>query len=363
MRGLVGKLLLSLATFLVVVPLAEVALRIARPQPLPSQDTLRSWVLSGMYVADETVGYRLAPGFAGRLERAGVVTEFRTNSLGLRAPELGPRPSERLRIAAFGDSVTFGWGVAQGEDWASFAERELAVRLGEGVPEVVNCGVGGYGTANELGLLASLGRTLAPDLVLVGFYPNDFTDNLEGTAAYTVRDGYLFDEASAERFRENWLARQSHLVRLSSAVWGAARERWLGLPPAARPLRTYSAAELEQGARLSAELLLRMREESRSLGARFAVLWFPPETWVRDGVAVPLQQHLVRQIEAAEVPSLDLLPALRAQSDVASLYLPDHGHLSAAGNRVVGRAVASWLLEVGLLEGDSVGAPGRPRIE
>ena len=363
MRGLASNVLLSLAALLVILPIAELVVRIARPQPLPSQDELRSWVLPGMYVADDAVGYRLAPDFAGRLERQGVVTEFRTNSLGLRAPELGPRRPGRPRIAAFGDSVTFGWGVAQGEEWPGFAERELAARLGAGAAEVVNCGVAGYGTLNELALLQRIGPVLAPDVVLAGFYLNDFTDNLGGLDAYSVRNGVLFDEQSAAAFRENSLARASHLVRLAFAAWQSSRERWLGLPPAARPLRPFSMEELEEGGRLSLRLLRDMHEESRSLGARFGVLWFPPEPWVRAGAAVALQQRLQREVAAAGVPSLDLLPILAAEPDVASLYLPDRGHLSAAGNRVVGRAVASWLLDGGWLARDSSAPPSRSRTK
>lgn len=360
MRGFVSNLLLLLGTLLGVAALAEVVVRVVSPQPLPSQDTLRSWVLPGMYVSDDAAGYRLAPGFAGRLERRGVVTEFRTNSLGLRAPELATRPAGR-RITAFGDSVTFGWGVAQGEEWSAFAERALAARLGAGAAQIVNCGVGGYGTLNELALLRSLGPVLAPHVVLVGFFVNDFTDNLAGLDAYRVRDGVLFDERSAAAFRENLLARASHLARLVLLAWQAARERWLGLPPAARPLQSFSVQEFEEGARRSAELLLDMAETSRALGAAFGVVWFPLESWVRAGTPVPLQLRLQREIEAAGVPALDLLPVFAARSDVASLYLPDRGHLSAAGNRAAGAAVASWLLEAGLLERDSPASGSRER--
>jgi lysophospholipase L1-like esterase len=359
-RGLTSNILLSFVTVPVALAIAEVIVRIVHPQPIPSQDRLRSWALPGMYVADDSVGYRLAPDFAGRLERRGVVTEFRTNSLGLRAPELGPRREGLPRIAAFGDSLTFGWGVAQGEEWVGFAERELAVRLAPSGAEFVNCGVGGYGTRNELALLALLGPALAPDLVIAGFYPNDLTDNLRGLDAYTVRDGVLFDERSAAVYRENALARASHLVRLVSAGWQAWRERWLELPPGARPLGAFSIEELREGERLSAELLLRMAEESRALGARFGVVWLPTEKYVRAGAAVPLQQRLQREVEVAGLPALDLLPVFAAEPDVASLYLPDR-HFSTAGNRAVGRAVANWLLAVGLLERDSSPPPSSER--
>ena len=48
--------------------------------------------------------------------------------------------------------------------------------------EVWNLGVPGYNTAQELAYLQRGGRAYAPDLVVVGFFPNDFT-GYEPTAA------------------------------------------------------------------------------------------------------------------------------------------------------------------------------------
>lgn len=347
-RPLVANALLLLATLLLLLPLAEVFVRIVRPQTLPSQEFIRAWVLPGMYVADDAAGYRLAPSFSGRIERKGVVTEFRTNSLGLRGPELGPRVEERPRILALGDSVTWGWGVPQGQEWISVAARELADAIG-GPVEGVNGGVNGYGTANELALLREIGRELRPELVIVGFFLNDLTDNLAGVDAYTVRDGYLFDERRARGFRESFLLRTSHLHRLAFAAWGAARQRWLGAPVAA-PLGQYSAADLDESVLLAAQLLLRMRSASESLAAGFGVVWLPSDGQAtsRRGEA-PHQRRLQQEIAEAGVPSLDLLPVVRAQPDPAALYIPEDGHFSVLGNRVVGHEVARWLLEAGLV--------------
>lgn len=355
LRAFAANGLLLLATLALLLPLAEITLRVTRPQALPSQQLIRGWVLPGMYVADTDAGYRLAPNFSGRIERKGVVTEFRTNSLGLRAPELAPPRQGRPRIVAFGDSVTWGWGVPQGEEWISVVQRELHARAALGSVEGVNCGVPGYGTANELALLRQLGPGLRPDLVLVGFFPNDYTDNLAGTEAFTVKDGLLFDERSAEYLRESFLARESHLYRLVAAARGAARQRWLGVPPALPARRPFSTQEIRSAPALASELLLRMRDVSATLGARFAVVWLPGADLAQAAGTPnsPLQRLLQHRIEEAGVASLDLLRSVRAQPDVAGLYLQDGGHYSARGNSVVGRAVADWILEQGLLLGVS----------
>lgn len=340
------------AALVVGLLLAEVAVRMFAPQQLPSQAQIREYVLRGMYVADEQAGYRLAPGFSGRLERLGHVTEFSTNSLGFRGEEPGPKT--KPRIAAFGDSFTFGWGVPQGEEWIHWAGRELSRRGGPGV-ETLNCGVNGYGTDNARIALERLGPALQPDLVVLGFFANDYVDNLLGAnGIYTVRDGYLFDRFSHEYFREHPLAGRSHLFRLVSGAWETFRVTRLGGLPSARPARNFSEADFRRGMELSEAHILRMHEVCRELGAEFAVIWLPSDVYALSRTRpedIPLQAELQARIAAAGIPSLDLLPAVSRETAPAGLYLPNDGHFSVRGNRVAGRAIARWILESGLLGG------------
>lgn len=344
MRKRLLEALLVAGTLVFLVPVAEMIVRIAAPQTLPSQEFLRDFVLKDMYVADDEAGYRLAPGFSGTIRRGDVTTTFSTNSLGLRASELGPK--HRPRILGFGDSFTWGWGVDQGEEWISVVGQELGV-------EAINCGVNGYGTENALALLRRVGAELAPDLVLVGFFANDYTDNLLGaTGIYTVRDGYLFDHLSHDWFRESFLARESHLYRLLTTAWEAARVRWLGGVPNTRPARQFTQAEFRKGAELSAQHLVAMRDLSAELGAAFGVVWLPADVYAlqrkrpRD---IPLRWRLQARIANERIPSVDLLPVATRQIDPAALYLPGDGHFSAIGNAVAGRAVADWIREKELL--------------
>ena len=109
------------ASSLMVLLMAELVVRMVMPLPLPSQEFLREWILRYMYVADEHAGYRLAPNFEGTVRRHKVVTDFRTNSLGLRSAE--PDDARRPRVLVLGDSNTWGWGVQQGTEWASVIEQ------------------------------------------------------------------------------------------------------------------------------------------------------------------------------------------------------------------------------------------------
>lgn len=349
-RGLLFGAVAVGGVLLLLLPVAEIVVRIVRPQTLPSQQVLQGAVLKGMYVPDESAGYRLAPNFAGRLEKAGIVTEFSTNSLGMRGQE--PGATTAARILVLGDSYVFGWGVAQGEEWIEVVERELNAQLGERSVEGWNGGVNGYGTIGALAQLRRIGPELRPDLVLLGFFANDFTDNFLGPV-YEVRNGYLFDRFSHDYLEENFLARESHLYRLVSAAWETARIRWLGGVPTTRPVRNFKEAEFEKGRELSEQLILAIRDECASLGARFAVIWLPADVYAVAGSRpedIPLQHALQVRIEAAGIPSLDLLPVATSEPRVSGLYLlPADGHLSVRGNRVMGRAVAKWISEEKLL--------------
>jgi len=334
---------------MLLVPAAELIVRLVAPQTLPSQEQIRSFVLEGMYVAVSRTGYRLAPDFSGSIERGGHITEFSSNSLGLRGPELGDK--EKPRLLALGDSFTWGWGVPQGEEWIHWVGQELG-NAGVKV-ETINAGVNGYGTESALRLLERIGPEVQPDIVLLGFFANDYTDNLLGaTGIYTVRGGYLFDQFSHDILQENVLARESHLYRLVTTAWETFRVKYLGGVPTNRPMKNFSSAEFRQGMELSEQWIVALDEKCLRLGARLAVMWLPADVYATRGTRpedIPLRSELQARVAAAGIPSFDLLPVAAGEGRVAGLYLGGDGHFSVRGNRVAGRAIGKWLLENGLM--------------
>ena len=107
------------------------------------------------------------------------VVRITTNSLGLRAPEtvLQPPASGMRRVLALGDSFTFGHAVEVGEAWPAVLERAVAERS-RARHEVVNAGVSGYGTGQQLLLYRRLEPRVRPDAVVLAFtVVNDSLDN------------------------------------------------------------------------------------------------------------------------------------------------------------------------------------------
>ena len=77
------------------------------------------------------------------------------------------------RIVGIGDSLMFGWGVEQGQDYLSLLEERLNAGAGAGAWEVLNTAVPGYNTAMEVETLEAKGLAYRPDLVVLGFCAND----------------------------------------------------------------------------------------------------------------------------------------------------------------------------------------------
>jgi len=97
-----------------------------------------------------------------------------TNSRGLRGPrEYGlDKPAGVARIVVLGDSFTFGEDVGDEEAWPRRLEALLPGT------EVLNLGVHGYGHDQMLLYLKEEGLKYHPDVVVVGFLPDDMERNV-----------------------------------------------------------------------------------------------------------------------------------------------------------------------------------------
>jgi lysophospholipase L1-like esterase len=127
----------------------------------------------GFFVSDAVLGQRLAPNYDGWF--AGVPA--RINSLGFRDSReysIEKKPGS-FRILVLGDSVTFGHGALYETTYPYLLEQQLRAWRPDVNWEVWNLGVPGYNTAQELAYLKLVEDRYRPDLVVVGFFLNDFT--------------------------------------------------------------------------------------------------------------------------------------------------------------------------------------------
>jgi len=152
------------------------------------------------YCYDPDRGWGLRPGVSGWWTREGRAY-VQINSQGLRDREhQKQKPPGRFRVAILGDSYAQAIQVPLEKTFWSVMEQRLRAcpALGGRMPEAINFGVDGYGTAQELVTLKRDVWAYQPDaVVLAVFLGNDIRNNsvsLETNRCrpfYTLEDGRL----------------------------------------------------------------------------------------------------------------------------------------------------------------------------
>jgi len=103
----------------------------------------------------------------------------------------GKKEEGEFRILALGDSYTWGDGIADPSGvWPSILEKRLKATYPEENIRVINMGICGLTTLNELELLVKVGKKLEPDLVIVEYLINDILPS--GPSLRRVGTEWLF---------------------------------------------------------------------------------------------------------------------------------------------------------------------------
>ncbi|MBX7187285.1 MAG: SGNH/GDSL hydrolase family protein [Vicinamibacteria bacterium] len=166
LRRAAPPLLLSAASILVVFLVAEAVARAASVSVGTVQINRGVVRVS----ADPRLGFELRPDSFVSSE-----VDYRINADGFRGPALQPRRSGTRRVAVFGDSIVFGYWVAEGDAFPA----QLGAILGPAA-ETLNLGVPGYNLDQEIENLRKRVDSLQPDAVVFGFCLND----LEGLLSF-----------------------------------------------------------------------------------------------------------------------------------------------------------------------------------
>src|SRR5947207_7595675 len=117
------------------------------------------------------------------------------NALGYRGPAVSAKAATEYRIVALGDSHVYGQGVADADLATALIERHYRQAPASCDVRVINLGVRAYSINQEYAVLRRLGPALAPDLVLLFFYLNDFelVDVHRRWERFKHLDWYTFD--------------------------------------------------------------------------------------------------------------------------------------------------------------------------
>ncbi len=333
-RGFLINLCLLAATAVLIGALGEVGVRLFEPRSdrQPLVEMLKGSDRLWGYFPDRTV------------LRNGVI--IRTNSLGQRGGEASREKAPgTYRILGLGDSYTFGTGVKFEDTYLQVLERELNAS-GSTAPryEVMNAGVEGYNTVQELATYRENGSGLKPDLVLVGYLFND-VDEPSGPGAEGGGGGVApASEGLSGKIVS--LKQRSHFFAFLSPRVGALLRR-MGVK------RTgYVGAYVRQfrdgspGWRKSRQALLDLKADTGKDGGRVAVLVLPALVSLgeADYPLHPYHDAVVGFCRANGIPVLDLYPVFageRAERYWVSITDP---HPNAAADRKIGDAIYRFLV-------------------
>ncbi len=140
---------------------------------------------------------------------------FKTNSLGIRNPEITVKKGKRILV--LGDSFVFGWGVNEEYTFVRLAEKKLQAK--DPNITLVNTGIPNTGPENYLPMYRALRDKLKPDLVVTVLYPNDVTDSgptvfLEAiknalSKKKTIRFAFFIMPKASDYFLKYFLARMN----------------------------------------------------------------------------------------------------------------------------------------------------------
>ncbi len=267
------------------------------------------------------------------------------------------KPIGTLRILALGDSNTLGYEVRQQATFSEIIERDLAAK---GVKaEVLNTGVSGFSTAEQLAFLENEGLRYRPDIVLLAFYRNDFEDNMK--AGLFRLDG---DELVAVKKRHTpgvrileiinslpgfpWLSQNSYLYSLiMNSVWSIAKQALLD-KAMAQMQTEYAIGTQEltvEMKRLSIRLIERMYRIAKSRNIQFIIMEIPASS-AGPGIAAPSIPDEMRDQFRANSDGLITVGSVFAAFQGLTDFHARHGHqhINEFSHLMLGHSAAGQIL-------------------
>jgi len=329
----IGKLTLLLVG---VAFAAEVLLRLAWPQIFPIYER-------GMLLPAPVLGHVLTPNFSGTLSRVDFKIDVHINKDGLRGPELQPRTESAVRILCLGDSMTWGWGVAEEQAFPAILGQQLQRHYPDTNIQIINAGVPFYGTNDEVALLKHRIVEFDPDIVVLQFNAvDDFEQNrLPSIERQVFEDGivryvpdYEWTRGPAWMTLLNRAKHESHLLRLLSEIAGQALMRANLLSS----LESVSSNFFDDNeAETARQLLTEIAMLSKQAGASTVFMYAPEKMQV---LAKPSEElraaRLVRDVsESVDAAFVDLTPASVAQGDVEMLFSKAEGYWTESGHQLI----------------------------
>lgn len=150
-------------SFMIAFLVIEIFLRILAP-------SLTYLVTPGRRIPHPHTGWANTPNFRGVHQSFDFYSTFTHNTDGFRSEKNFSQVNKPITLV-LGDSMVFGWGVSDGEDFCSQLNQTRSDRYH------MNCGVIGYNTVQQFLQLKELTKDMQPESVIFCLYWNDLPAN------------------------------------------------------------------------------------------------------------------------------------------------------------------------------------------
>jgi lysophospholipase L1-like esterase len=222
-----------------------------------------------MWHSEPTIGFVNKPNFSSFC--FGTV-RVQTNEHGFRGtqPTLYLRANEAPRIVGLGDSVMWGTGVDEEESILGLLKKKLNERSPH---EVINAGVVGYSTYQELLYLEKYILPLKPDVVLVNYCVNDLLPTEDPFK--NVRRIYIqYLSQLLESHNLAFTPEEKSDIKELTRIFDSAEHVWRTL----HGLEAKSPKWVHLIAKVFVKIPMeRMAELSREAGVRLIYVFIPPK--------------------------------------------------------------------------------------
>ncbi len=288
------------------------------------------------------------------------------NSKGFRDYEYEyEKAADTVRIVVIGDSITYGLGVELNQTYPKILERQLCrqeiLNTEQKVFQVLNMGVQGYCTIQEVEWLRVKGMQFDPDFIILGYFINDeslFSYDLDwlmkslDEADRKTQFRHYFPQMS---FFEKLYYRSplglfilSRLEALRKKEWFRNFESYFRTEPddVKDPLKVYY--EQENVLRSSFEKLKNILD-ANDLDCLTVV--FPDNRDLNDYSREEQHARVLSEAERFGFYGLDMAAYFRekyAELSNEELFI-DFCHLTPRGHEIAARAILAKLLEIGVV--------------
>lgn len=282
-----------------------------------------------LYIADDAIGYLLAPN--QNLRRFGnriVINQYSMRSYTIKKS----RPENTLRIFLIGDSIVNGnWWTDQHKILSALIKQQLSSRLDQSgrlaiqqSVEVLNASANSWGPRNQLAYLRRFGIFESQAVLLV-----INTDDLLGTRPSPLQVGQ--DRSYPDKKPPLALLELTNRFKKQSPI------------PGLKEIQNESGDRI--GKNLTA--IKEIQSYVNSHGGQLLLAMTPLKREVLDqprDYEIAARQRVDNFVKEQQIPYIDFLLVFQAHPDAAYLYR-DHIHLSPEGNSLVAQFLSESILQ------------------